>query len=109
MYVVVVDDEIVMLPTEDAVHLGLPGLDQVVILCKVGLVFPAWSTSRFFTFLPTTKRDHVEIHSTFVPDMSVLSLSEILLRHDLGYPVPGDSRNLETRASHLARVVCFVE
>ena len=31
-YIVVDDNEIVMLPTEDSVHLGLPGLDQVVIL-----------------------------------------------------------------------------
>ena len=64
MYVVVDDDEIVMLPTEDSVHLGLPGLDQVIILCKVGWVFPTFTTRRGFALVSKTERDHVEIHST---------------------------------------------
>jgi len=34
--IVVDDDEVVMLSTEDTIHLGLPGLDQVVVFLEVG-------------------------------------------------------------------------
>ena len=59
--IVVDDDEVVMLSIEDTIHLGLPGLDQVVVFLEVGWVFPASTTRRCLALVSRTKWDHVEI------------------------------------------------
>jgi len=61
--VVVDDDEVVVLSTEDTIHRGLPGLDQVIVFLEVGWVFPASTTRRGFALVSRTKWDHVEIHT----------------------------------------------
>ena len=83
--VVVDDDEIVMLPTEDAVHLGLPGLDRSLFFVKLAGSFQPSPHEGAFPLSP--KPRGITLRS-IVPDMRALSLNDIFLQPGLEKPTP---------------------